>query len=194
MEKNTKKPQGTTKPKASKNVWEALAKFQSECPAIAQKTANHRYKYADLKTIMEVIQPILHKNDLVMIQPMRIDRTLETVVMHHPSETSVCSHTDIPADVILAGMNQYQSDGAAITYYRRYILSSLLGIVTEEDTDAAGKQKPKAPKVRTVVVGTALFENCCKGYRDGTDREEMESKNLKISDEVWAEIENCAQS
>ena len=37
-------------------------------------------------------------------------------------------------------MNQFQSDGSAITNYRRYCLSSLLSIVVEEDTDAAGKQ------------------------------------------------------
>ena len=37
-------------------------------------------------------------------------------------------------------MNDYQSLGSGITYLRRYSLSSALGIVTDEDTDAQGEQ------------------------------------------------------
>ena len=34
-------------------------------------------------------------------------------------------------------MNIYQSYGSALTYFRRYTLSSALGIVTDKDTDAS---------------------------------------------------------
>ena len=33
-------------------------------------------------------------------------------------------------------MNKYQSVGAGLTYFRRYALSSMLGIITDADTDA----------------------------------------------------------
>ena len=38
-------------------------------------------------------------------------------------------------------MNTYQSIGSAITYFRRYSLSSFVGIASEEDVDASSKQK-----------------------------------------------------
>jgi hypothetical protein len=34
-------------------------------------------------------------------------------------------------------MNMYQSIGSAITYFRRYSLSSFVGIASEEDRDAS---------------------------------------------------------
>jgi hypothetical protein len=37
-------------------------------------------------------------------------------------------------------MNDYQSFGSGITYYRRYALASMLGLVTDKDTDASGEQ------------------------------------------------------
>ena len=40
-------------------------------------------------------------------------------------------------------MNQFQVLGSAVTYIRRYALSSMLGIVTDKDTDASGEQLPK---------------------------------------------------
>jgi hypothetical protein len=37
-------------------------------------------------------------------------------------------------------MNDFQVLGSAITYIRRYALSSALGLVTDKDTDASGEQ------------------------------------------------------
>jgi len=42
--------------------------------------------------------------------------------------------------VQLAKMNEFQVLGSAITYMRRYALSSALGIITDSDIDAAGEQ------------------------------------------------------
>ena len=37
-------------------------------------------------------------------------------------------------------MNDYQSFGSGVTYFRRYAISSMLGLVTDKDIDAAGVQ------------------------------------------------------
>jgi hypothetical protein len=57
-------------------------------------------------------------------------------------------------------MNDYQVMGSAITYYRRYALSSMLGIITDIDNDVSGEQtkrtlptKPIEPKVETDELG-----------------------------------------
>ena len=50
------------------------------------------------------------------------------------------------------GMNTYQSIGSAITYFRRYSLSSFTGIASEEDVDAA------SPKTKNNTVTTEVDE------------------------------------
>jgi len=57
------------------------------------------------------------------------------------------SKANIPQGVQLKGMNDFQVLGSAITYIRRYALSSALGLVTDKDIDAAGEQIPQ-PKVK----------------------------------------------
>ena len=39
----------------------------------------------------------------------------------------------------LQGQNMYQSQGSAITYFRRYSLAAMLGLCDVDDTDAQGK-------------------------------------------------------
>jgi len=38
-------------------LWSALSDFQEECPAINKGAKGYGYKYADLPSIMEVINP-----------------------------------------------------------------------------------------------------------------------------------------
>ncbi len=72
---------------------------------------------------------------------------LKTVLFHIESGEMIDSETLIPY-VQLKGMNDYQSFGSGVTYFRRYCLSSILGLVTDKDTDASGEQiKPKKPKI-----------------------------------------------
>ena len=42
-------------------------------------------------------------------------------------------------------MNDFQVLGSAITYVRRYSLSTILGLVTDKDTDGSGDQEGKKP-------------------------------------------------
>ena len=55
-------------------------------------------------------------------------------MFHHPSGESIVGCTTIP-DCDMKGMNKYQSVGAGLTYFRRYALSSMLGIITDSDTE-----------------------------------------------------------
>ena len=47
-------------------------------------------------------------------------------------------------------MNEYQVLGSAITYLRRYSLSAMLGLVTDEDTDAKGDSKTAKTAKRAI--------------------------------------------
>jgi hypothetical protein len=126
-----------------KNLFKAIADFQQEVPVIHKGTAGYGYSYADLPAIFEKINPILKKHGLGFMQPIMGD-TLKTIVFHIESGEVIESLTEIPKNVQLKGMNDFQVLGSAITYIRRYALSSLLGLVTDKDTDAGGEQKTKA--------------------------------------------------
>lgn len=122
-----------------KNLFKALANFQQEVPVIHKDTQGYGYTYADLPAIFEVINPYLKSNGLGFTQ--LIDgKTIKTIVFHVESGETLVSNTDIPQGVSLAKMNDFQVLGSAITYIRRYSLSSALGLVTDKDIDASGEQ------------------------------------------------------
>lgn len=123
------------------NIFRALANFQQECPVIHKGTNGYGYTYADLPQILEVINPLLKKHGLGFTQ-LLTEEGLLTVIFHAESGECIEGTCPIPTTT-LKGMNDYQSFGSGITYYRRYALSSALGIVTDKDTDASGeKEKP----------------------------------------------------
>jgi len=129
-----------------KNLFKALSDFQQECPSILKETQGYGYVFADLPHITKVINPILKKHGLGYSQPIEGD-TLKTILIHFESGEMIESIANIPQNVSLKGMNDFQVLGSAITYLRRYALSSMLGIVTDKDLDAAGEQVAKKPTI-----------------------------------------------
>lgn len=141
--------------KSQNNIYKNLAKFQQECPVIHKGTKGYGYSYADLPTIFNVINPILEKYDLVFSQPLN-ENKLTTILYHTKSGEKLESSVTIPQDVQLKGMNAFQVYGSAITYFRRYALSSMLGIITDKDTDASGEQIYSKPKLNTKQMESAI--------------------------------------
>jgi len=125
-----------------KNLFKALAAFQNEVPIIHKDTTGYGYTYADLPKIIETINPLLKKHGLGYTQPIG-KGVITTIVFHIESGESIESEVTIPEGVNLKGMNEFQVLGSAITYLRRYSLSSVLGLVTDKDTNAAGESQPK---------------------------------------------------
>jgi hypothetical protein len=125
-----------------RNLFKALADFQQEVPVIHKGTTGYGYTYADLPAIFEAINPLMKKHGLGFTQLMQ-GTSLETRIFHVESGEYLQSFADIPQDVQLKGMNNFQVAGSAITYFRRYALSSALGLVTDKDTDAGGEKVSK---------------------------------------------------
>lgn len=131
----------------STSIWQAIANFQSEVPILIQNSTTSKYTYVDLAEIVRVITPLLRKNKLAYIQPLTGKAEITTILFHTETGEQVTSKVEIPI-VELDYMNLYQSIGSAITYYRRYSISSLLNLISEKDNDAQGTQKrvQKAPE------------------------------------------------
>lgn len=129
-------------------IYKALAAFQQDCPVIHKGAQGHNYSYADLPAIFEVINPLLKKHGLGFTQPLQGESIL-TILFHIETGETIESLTSIPVDTG-SRMNIYQSMGSGITYYRRYAISSLLGIVTDVDLDA-GKQTLSDAQFKTII-------------------------------------------
>ena len=117
-----------------KEIYKALANFQYEIPIIHKDSKGFSYTYTDLPEIVRVITPYLKKNKLGFTQLIDGNK-LKTIIFHFESGESIESSADIPEET-MKGMNKFQTLGSAITYLRRYMLSSALGLVTDKDLDA----------------------------------------------------------
>ena len=119
----------------------ALVSAQSEFKVIGfDKTNPHfKSKFASLTAIVEHISPILAKNDLAISHHINIDG--ENLVLRtrlfHKSGTTL--ETEVP---LILAKRDMQSLGSAVTYAKRYAISALLNLVTDEDDDGNHASKP----------------------------------------------------
>jgi hypothetical protein len=137
-----------------KNLFKALADFQQEVPVIFKATTagsgNFAYQYADLPAIFNVINPLLQKHGLGFTQLTNHKEGIDyltTVVFHVESGETLETSLRLLPEVELKGQNIFQSYGSQLTYFRRYGISQILGLVTDKDTDAVGETTKKKPKI-----------------------------------------------
>jgi len=155
-------------------LFKNLAAFQQECPVIHKGTQGYGYTYADLSQILTVINPLLKKHNLGFTQIIMEDK-IKTILFETKNGENIESFISIPQNVSLAKMNEFQVLGSAITYLRRYALSSILGIVTDKDTDASGEQQKKSPAPKPVQkpkldVSSASYTNALNAYKKDKEK------------------------
>ena len=151
-----------------KHLFKSLAEFQQEVPTIHKATQGFGYTYADLPKIFEVINPLLKKHGLGFTQLIH-GTDLITIIFHVESGETLESKTSVPQNVSLKGMNDFQVLGSAITYLRRYALSSALGLVTDKDTDAGGEQVKSEAKneSKKVAIDDKRLAKAIKAISEG---------------------------
>lgn len=125
----------------------ALCKSQSQM-GIAKKTSNNPFfksKYADLTEIWEVARDALGKHGLAVCHTMgkENDATVLYTTLMHSSGQWIRSSMPL----ICKKQDDIQALGSAITYAKRYALSAILCICTDEDDDGNAATIPPKPKV-----------------------------------------------
>lgn len=131
-----------------KEIASALCKFQGEVKNPGNNATNPMYKskYSTLDNVINTIKPVLAKYGLSYIQsPSTSDDGLHigttTLLMHESGEWIESDAITLPAYKLgkdSVKVYDAQAAGIAITYSRRYSLSSVLGISSEDDDDANG--------------------------------------------------------
>lgn len=170
-----------------KNLLKALAEFQQTVPVIHKGTQGYGYSYANLATIFEIINPILEANKLGFTQLVG-DNNIKTIIFHYESGELLETITTIPQGTNLKGMNDFQTLGSAITYIRRYALSSALGLITDKDTDASGEQSKPTPKVETPKVETPTIDI------EGAKAKLIDVKTLNELKQVYTSLSKLEQA
>jgi hypothetical protein len=163
-----------------KHLLKSLAAFQQEVKVIHKATQGFGYTYADLPKIFEEINPLMKKHGLGFTQLINTKEGvnyLATVVFHVESGEQIESNCMIPY-VQLKGMNDFQSFGSGVTYFRRYCLSSMLGLVTDKDLDASGEQEK--PKKET--MDNKRFTDALKAINEGKITIEKLKEKFQLSE------------
>lgn len=132
-----------------KSLFEAILKAQSEFETLPKDKQGFGYKYTDFDTVITHVRPILQKYGIGFMQSLTtIDGKNGVTTRLFNAAGEWLEDTSILPDVQLKGTNTAQNMGAAITYTKRYALCAILGISSDEDTDAViGKSAPvETPK------------------------------------------------
>ena len=140
------------KSESIKNLTAALAKAQSVL-SNAKNTADNPFyksKYAPLGDVLDLIRPVLAKNDLSIVQyPSSADGkeiSIHTLLIHASGE-----YIDFDPLTLTAEKITPQGAGAAITYGRRYTVSGILNIASEDDDDGNALEGKKPVASRPAV-------------------------------------------
>lgn len=126
-------------PARHRKLHAALVAVCGEVENVKRDTAGQaggaKYKYATIDAVLDVLQPLLKKNGLALIQYVRGDNLISE--LHH-EDGEVWSM----GEYFLGNFIDSQKRGSAITYGRRYQLCSIFGIAQEDD-DGAEASKPQ---------------------------------------------------
>lgn len=124
----------------------AMNKFQKEVEPPKKNNENPAFKregkklkYADLDAIIKAITPKLTENGLSQMQFTSSDLekksvSVTTLITHSSGQFIMSEPLILPAENY--GKFNAQTIGSSITYGRRYSLSAMLGIASEDDDDA----------------------------------------------------------
>lgn len=118
----------------------ALASAQAELSPASKNAQNPHLKnrYADIAAVYEAIRETLPKHGLSVsqiIMPHESKARVRTLLMHKSGQW-LASECLMPLD----RNGGPQGMGSAITYARRYSLSAIVGVVSEDDDDAEAAQ------------------------------------------------------
>jgi hypothetical protein len=133
----------------SDKILPKLALVKGELGSVTKSADNpfFRSKYADLNAHIDVVEPLLQKHGLILLQPTCRDQRgsyVRTVILDSESGQFVSSELDL-----ILVKNDMQQMGSAVTYARRYTLGALLAMKAEDDDGNAASSGERRPVKKT---------------------------------------------
>ena len=135
------------------SIYKKLFEAKKEIGKISKDSKNpfFKSKYFDINSLLEHVEPILQKHDLLLLQPILEGKVITELIDVETGEK-------VNSEITLPTLNDPQKLGSAVSYYRRYTAQSLLGLqATDDDANlASGKKTPQATPQATPQVKTAI--------------------------------------
>lgn len=137
--------------KTTKTLVQALAAFQADLPPVDLDGVNPHFKskYASLGNITKKVFPKLSEHGFAFSVGSFVDNGALILDAHLIHESGESRSAQFP----ITETNP-QKVGSAVSYYRRYALAALTGIVADEDDDGNAASNP-SPAERKVQAAKA---------------------------------------
>lgn len=125
-----------------KKLIQKLFKVKKELQAVKKNADNPFFssKYAELNTYLDEVEPRLHKEGLMLLQPCEVrqdgKQVLKTIIIDTESGEQIESVMEIVSE-----KKDPQKIGSSTSYFRRYSLASLLAMRAEDDDGSRGSGK-----------------------------------------------------
>nr|UVM85693.1 MAG: ERF superfamily protein [Bacteriophage sp.] len=150
------------------------------------------YKYLNLATLLKNIKPIFEKHGIAFSQKVTFNGpgdgrqtlgTVETIIFDENEQQTVCEYP-----FYITG--DPQQVGSAITYARRYSLTTVLGIFPDKDDDGTYAKQQYDTASRT--IGADQYATLAKAMEDhhipAEARKEFISGTLNRQVKGWKDI------
>ena len=175
------------------SIYKKLFEAKKEIGKISKDSKNpfFKSKYFDVNSLLEHVEPILQKHDLLLLQPI-VDSKVSTIIIDVESGDQT-----INSVIQLPQIQDPQKLGSAITYYRRYTLQSLLGLQAEDDDGNKASNRVNNQKANSVPTAhpTANDYKKCKTQKElkqfyASLPEEQQKSMFKLITEFGLTLKN----
>ena len=177
------------------NIFTKLQNLQKEIGSVSKDATNPFYKskYFDINSLIKQLQPLLEKNNLVLLQPIESDYETNT---EYVVTKIICpaSEKSIESRKKLSTQSDPQKVGSEITYFRRYTLQSLLALQAEEDDDGNNAITAESDKKAWLNQNTPQFTEAiiyikkAESNEDKLNRIEKIKTKYRVSKKVQDEL------
>mgnify|MGYP003639882325 FL=1 len=167
--------------KKETSINEKLFNLQQEIGTISKDAKNPFYKskYFDINSLIKQLQPLLKKHRLLLLQPIEEDMVVSKLLC-------IDGTGGVVSGLKLPEITDPQKLGSCITYYRRYTLSSLLGLQSEDDDGNTASNKA-VEEQKWLNQNTPEYSKAIEFIKGGGSVEAIKSKYMvskKVQDEL----------
>jgi hypothetical protein len=156
------------------SIYTKLFSLKEKVGKISKDSKNpfFKSKYFDINALLENIEPLIHDNNLVLLQPILNNKVCTKIV-------DIETGDEVVSEIELPNLSDPQKLGSAITYYRRYTLQSLLGIQAEDDDGNKAAAPAKKPVLNEKGYEYLIDQGSYKEIKQAIATRTMTAEQLK---------------
>lgn len=166
-----------------KTIYQKVFEAKKKFTAITKDQTNPHFRsqYYDINDLLRMVDPIIHEQGLMILQPIK-EGKLFTIIYDIESGESIESFYELEHN------SNPQKVGSEITYYRRYLLSSLLSLQAEDDD---GNKASIGDDKKWLNKDSKEWNNVIKAIQEGkvTSIDDIR-KHYKVSKQIESELLN----